>query len=336
MKVQAIRAVADLTDPVLVGDRIDSKRSDVAVAERLARLGQRADSRVHREVIVAVGRLRWTGLSSWLKSHTTKTLDAVRLHAGQQALRRVADWESTLELLDLPSSHPARAMALRAVADRYEPAVVGWLIERLESEDRADRRREYAEWLTRVWRKPAAWKYWGYRPAPRPVNPGDWKQTRAIAQALGRALADKDRLVRVITLTSMRRQGVPIPAGVLVEWLKTERDAAAVTVLLEAIGAEVTDGSTAALAGVVGEPAYPQSNRLTALAMLDQRWKGPAGSRLVTLGKRLEQGPVLADLVVRLGRRDGVDPGGLLESGTRIVGGSGSRRGDHGTGAAWQ
>ncbi len=315
VKVQAIRAVADLTDPVLVGDRIDSKRSDVAVAERLARLGQRADSRVHREVIVAVGRLRWTGLSSWLKSHTTKTLDAVRLHAGQQALRRVADWESTLELLDLPSSHPARAMALRAVADRYEPAVVGWLIERLESEDRADRRREYAEWLTRVWRKPAAWKYWGYRPAPRPVNPGDWKQTRAIAQALGRALADKDRLLRVITLTSMRRQGVPIPAGVLVEWLKTERDAAAVTVLLEAIGAEVTDGSTTALAGVVAEPAYPRPNRLTALAMLDQRWKGPAGSRLVTLGKRLEQGPVLADLVVRLGRRDGVDPGGLLETG---------------------
>ena len=158
VKVQAIRAIADLTDPVLVSDRIESHRGDVAVAERLARLGQRADSRVHREVIVALGRLRWTGLSAWLKSHTAKTLDAVRLHAGQQALRRVADWESTLELLELPSSHPARAMALRAVADRYEPVVVDWLIKQLESEGRVDRRREYAEWLTRVWRKPAAWK----------------------------------------------------------------------------------------------------------------------------------------------------------------------------------
>ena len=315
VKVQAIRAIADLTDPVLVSDRIESHRGDVAVAERLARLGQRADSRVHREVIVALGRLRWTGLSAWLKSHTAKTLDAVRLHAGQQALRRVADWESTLELLELPSSHPARAMALRAVADRYEPVVVDWLIKQLESEGRVDRRREYAEWLTRVWRKPAAWKYWGYRPAPRPVNSQDWDKTKAIGQALGRVLTDKDRTVRVVTLTTMRRQGVPVPAEALADWLTTERDVAAVKVLLDAIGAEVTDGSTAALVGVVTESGYPESNRLAALAIVDQRWKGAAGSRLVALGKRLEQGAVLADLVVRLGRRDGVDSGGLLERG---------------------
>ena len=71
----------------------------------------------------------------------------------------------------------------------------------------------------------------GLSPGTGPVNPQDWGKTKAIGQALGRVLTDKDRTVRVVALTSMRRQGVPVPAGVLVDWLTTERDAAAVKVL---------------------------------------------------------------------------------------------------------
>ena len=318
VRVQAVRAVADLVDPVLVGNMLDSGPGDSAIAGRLADLvGSKAEAsaEVHREVIVALGRLKWPGLPKWLAGHKPTTLDAVRLHAGQQALRRVANWPETLKLLDLPSAHPARAMALRAVADRYDETVVEWLIEKLKSDPRPQRRREYAEWLTRVWRKPAAWKYWGYRPAPRPVNPADWEQTTAIATALGGLLRDKDRRVRVTVLRTMRRQGVPIASAVLSEWLASERDDKAVGELLEAMKAEVSDASTSALLGVVSAAAYSPANRLSALAVLDQRFKGAAGSRLVTLGGKLEQGPVLAELLERLGRREGLDSGGLFEAG---------------------
>ncbi len=315
VRVQAIRAVADLADPDLVGNRLDSGPGDERVAVRLARLAHSADPAVHCEVIIALGRLRWPGLPEWLKRNTASVSDATRLHAGQQALRRVANWTATLELLELPPGHPARSMALRAVADRYEPVVVKWLIEKSKVDRRPGRRREYAEWLTRVWRKPAAWKYWGYRPAPRPVNPADWEQTTAIAAALGDALQDKDRSVRVATLKTMRRQGVPVDSKVLSGWLASERDDKAVAELLGAIGAEVSDTSTSTLVGVVAEEAYSRTNRLAALEMLDQRWKGAAGSQLVALGRRLEQGPVLGELLARLGRRDGLDLGGLLEAG---------------------
>ena len=79
--------------------------------------------------------------------------------------------------------------------------------------------------------------------------------------------------------------------------------------------AEVSDASTSALLRVVAEAAYSPANRRSALAVLDQRFKGAAGSRLVTLGGQLEQGPVLAELLERLGRREGLDSGGLFEAG---------------------
>jgi hypothetical protein len=43
-------------------------------------------------------------------------------------------------------------------------------IERLEKESRSARRRQYADVLSRVYKKPGPWSYWGYRPAPRPAN----------------------------------------------------------------------------------------------------------------------------------------------------------------------
>ena len=101
----------------------------------------------------------------------------------------------------------------------------------------------------------------------------------------------------------------------LSEWLVSERDDKAVVELLDAMKAEVSDASTSALLRVVAEAAYSPANRRSALAVLDQRFKGAAGSRLVTLGGQLEQGPVLAELLERLGRREGLDSGGLFEAG---------------------
>jgi len=169
--------------------------------------------------------------------------------------------------------------------------------------------------LTRVWRKPAAWKYWGYRPAPRPVHPVAWEHSDAIATALAGALQDDDRRVRVTVLKTMRREGVPVAPDVLATWLKTERDPVAVGSLLEAIGAVPSDTSTRLLADVVVTATYRVVNRLAALSQLDGRLKGPAGKQLVELGGQLEAGPVLAELLTRLGHRDGLDPGRLLLDG---------------------
>src|SRR5206468_317849 len=45
VRVQAVRAVADLADPVLVKHRLDAGTGDVAIVRRLAALGEGADAR---------------------------------------------------------------------------------------------------------------------------------------------------------------------------------------------------------------------------------------------------------------------------------------------------
>ncbi|MBO10138.1 MAG: hypothetical protein CMJ68_05190 [Planctomycetaceae bacterium] len=313
VRVQAVRAVADLADPVLVRDRLDAGApGDDAVARRLAALGRPADASVHREVIVALGRLQWPGLPDWLKKRSAMAFDAARLHAGQQALRRVGRWNATLALLDLPSGHPARMMALRAVADQFENDVVEGLIDRLREDGREDRRRDYAEWLTRIWKKPAPWKYWGYRPPPRPAHTVSWDQTEAIETALGGALGDTSRIVRVGALLAMRNRAVPVDLDLLATWLRTERDAKAVAALVQVLATETTRVSTAALEDVVTSRQHKVENRLAALEALNRRWKGTEGARLVVIGGRLGPGPVLSQVVRHVGQRNGLDDKGLL------------------------
>lgn len=314
VRVQAIRAIADLADPVLTGDRLDARPDEKTMTSHLlGELGRKADPRIQREVIIATGRLRWQELPGWLADYAGE-VDPVLLHAGQQALRRSANWPETLKLLDLPDRHPARTMALRAIADRYELTVVEGLISRLESDSNPAHRREYAEWLTRVWRRPAAWKYWGYRPAPRPPHTVDWKMSKPVVTALARVLGDDDRGVRVTALKTMRREGLPVSAETLAKWLAEERDPLAVAALLEAVGSSSTEASTGLLADVVKDERYKPSNRLVALASLDERLKGKQATRLVRLGIGLEAGPVLADLIARLGQRKDVDADKLLLS----------------------
>src|SRR5207249_2589090 len=158
---------------------------------------------------VALGRLKWAGTADWIAKHL-KNPDAPLAHAAMQALRRAGNWPAVLKLLDRPTSDAARAIALRAVAGQYEPAVVDGVIERLKSDADAARRREYADALTRVHRKPGPWVYWGYRPAPRPANTVDWERTTVITDALDRTLADADRAVRLATLKRMQREKVPV------------------------------------------------------------------------------------------------------------------------------
>jgi putative membrane-bound dehydrogenase-like protein len=311
VRAQAVRAVADLADPVLAKHKLDAGAGDAALAAKIAALGERADARLQREVVIALGRLRWSGTLDWLAKNLTKP-DAALAHAAMQALRRAGNWPAVLKLLDRPTDDALRVIALRAVADRYEHSVVDGLIEWLKAEPDAARRREYADALCRVHRKPGPWVYWGYRPAPRPANPLDWDRTAAIAEALDRVLIDPDRAVRLAVLKRMQREKVPTRTETLKKWMSEERGEEAVAALLDALRDVPAAESESALLLVVGEKEYSTANRLRALANLSASIKANSGDQLIPLARLLEEGPVLAEVFRLIGRYPKLDSAGAL------------------------
>jgi glucose/arabinose dehydrogenase len=236
IQAQAVRAIADLADPVLVRHRLDAGAGDPVLAERLARAAGDKSPSVQREVVVALGRMRWNDVPAWLARRVlddSKKPDAALQHAALQAMRRSENWSSILKLLD--GAGPARAVALRALADRYDTVVVDGLIERLRTERDRSRRREYADWLTRVHQKPGPWVYWGYRPPPRPPNRLAWERTEAIAAALDQVLSDPDRGLRLATLRRMQRERIPARLATLGQWLRDERPPEHVAAILDSL-----------------------------------------------------------------------------------------------------
>ncbi|MCH7688850.1 MAG: hypothetical protein IH899_19570, partial [Planctomycetes bacterium] len=162
-----------MTDPVLTRHKIAGGRGDEQLAARFADLAKNADVRVVLEVLVALGRLHWSDAPDWLSQHW-KGGDPAIAHAAMQLLRRSDNWPAVLKLLDLPDraeegSPSLRALALQALADRAEETVVDGVIERWKNESDPGRRGEYVDLLSRVYKKPAAWVYWGFRAAPRPA-----------------------------------------------------------------------------------------------------------------------------------------------------------------------
>jgi hypothetical protein len=265
-RAQAVRAVADLADPVFTRHKLDAGPGDADLAERLAALGKGQDHRVLLEVFVALGRLRWAGVPDWLRHNLGKP-DAALAHAAQQALRRSRNWPAILKLLDEPDGTLMRAIALRAVAERFEPTVVDGLIQRLRTEPAPARRREYADALTRVCKKPGPWAYWGYRPPPRPANTEVWERTEAIAEALDRVLADPDRALRLAVLRRMQREKVPIRLATLGRWLADEHQPAHVAAILAALSDQPAAEARRYLQAVVRDRRHSPANRLAALAL---------------------------------------------------------------------
>jgi putative membrane-bound dehydrogenase-like protein len=298
VRAQAVRAVADLADPVLTQHRLDAAPGDAALAVRLAALGKGADTIVQREVIIALGRLRWPGVPDWLRHNLGKP-DAALAHSAMQALRRSENWYAILKLLDEPDGAPIRAIALRAVAERFEPAVVDGLIERLSTETNANRRSEYADALTRVYRKPGPWVYWGYRPLPRPANTVAWERTGAIAQALDRALVDPDRTVRLAVLRRMQREKVPAHFATLGHWLKDEHQPDSVAAILVSLNDQPAVEIRPYLEAVIRDRRHSAANRLAALALFGRGLDAAAPGPLLRLAQALEDGPILADALRR-------------------------------------
>jgi putative membrane-bound dehydrogenase-like protein len=301
VRVQAVRAVADLTDPVLTRHKLDAGRGDANLAERLAALAQSQDARVQLEIVVAVGRLRWAGTPDWLRQVLIKP-DAAVEHAAMQAMRRSENWPAILKLLDQPGSEPTRVIALRAVAERFELEVVDGLLERLSTERDAGRRREYTDALTRVYKKPGPWTYWGYRPPPRPANTIVWERTEAIAQALDRVLSDPDRSIRLAILRRMQREKVPLRLTSLARWLEDEHDPERTAALLVSLGNEPAATVRQYLEPVVRDRKHSIVNRLAALDLVVQGVDASAPEPLLALIRTLEDGPVLADALRRTGR----------------------------------
>jgi putative membrane-bound dehydrogenase-like protein len=311
VRAQAVRAVADLTDPVFIRRMLDAGPGNADVAERLAALGEGQEGPVLLEVVVALGRLRWPEAPDWLR-RTLVQPDPALAHAAMQTLRRSENWSAILKLLDEPRDAPMRAIALRAVAERFEPKVVDGLIERLAAAKEPERRREYADALTRVYRKPGPWVYWGYRPAPRPANTATWERTDAIAQALDRALSDPGRDVRTAVLKRMQREKVPVRLATLARWLEDEQEPTRAAVLVAALREQPPAEARRYLEAMTRDAKHSNANRLAALASFAEGLDRTDPAPLLTLAQNLDDGPVLADALRRTGKYPKLDVASLL------------------------
>ena len=109
-------AIADLVDPALVQRKLNSHNSDSALASRLARLADDADEQILREIVIALGRLKWMPNTEWWRHHL-QWPDQAMAHAAMQTLRRCEDWSTVTKLLDEPDDSPIREIARKALAD---------------------------------------------------------------------------------------------------------------------------------------------------------------------------------------------------------------------------
>jgi hypothetical protein len=311
VQAQAMRALADLCDPVLVRHRLDAGPGDADMASRLANLAKGKDPRVVLEVVVALGRLRWIGAPQWLQANLLQP-DPALSHAVMQALRRSGNWPAVLQLLDLPETEPMHAIALRALADQAVPGVVDGLIDRLRRERVPSRRAELADALTRVYKRPAPWVYWGFRPAPRLANSVSWERTEAIAQALDRALADPERAVRLKVLRRMQREKVPASLPTLVRWLDEEKEPEPLGAILEAMSDHPAASIRQPLLAAVTTRAKPASLRVKALTLMAGGLDEATEHRLLDLAGSLEDGPVLVEALHQLSKRPRLKANALI------------------------
>jgi putative membrane-bound dehydrogenase-like protein len=292
---QAVRAIADLLDPVLMRHRLDAGRGDAKLACALARCAEKNHVLVQLETIIALGRLRWSDAPMWLRENL-KAPDPALAHAAQWALRRSGNWSAVLKLLDEPATRHFQIIARNAIAGQYDAGLIDELIERLEKETDSLRRQEYADLLARVHRKPGAWTYWGFRPGPRPANTVAWERTTAIENAMDRILGGADKEARLAVLQSMLREKVPANGKTLARWLKDERDGRSVAILLTALRGRPFAETGSQLEAVLVDPKHTTANRLLSVSLFLDGLAG-AEERLPAVAATVEDGPVLAELL---------------------------------------
>ncbi len=302
VQAQAVRAIADLTDPVIVNRKLEAGAGDARIAERLIKLAENKDSSVVLEIVIALGRLRWADAPAWLQKNLTKP-DATLAHAAMMTLRKSGNWPAVLKLLDLPDSEPIRVIALRAVAEQAIPEVVDGLLKRLDAEKEPKRRQEYADLLTRVYKKPGEWVYWGYRPPPRPANTVAWEKSEVIENALNALLVDADKSNRLFALKRMQREKIPAKPDVLVKWLKNESESEPALVIIEALREHPAAAIREHLGVLTADKKKAIAVRNAALTLFNAGLDEQSASRLFALAKSLEDGPVLAEAMKLLAKQ---------------------------------
>jgi len=293
VQAQAVRAVADLADPLLLRHRLDAGPGDGGIASRLAALAENRDPHVVREIIVALGRLQWHDAPDWLRRNMVKgdpTLD----HAIMQTLRRSRNWPALLKLLDSTNPDRCRDIALRALAGQYDRVAVDGLLTRLRTEPEPRRRLAYADTLSRLYKKPGPWVYWGYRPAPRPPHTMAWERREMIGQALDSMLADADRAVRLEVLRRLRREHVPIRLTRLERWLAEDHEPLRVAAVLDCLRDYPAAAVREILARLLRDKDNSSANRLLALAAFATGLDSASAESLLDLTRSLEAGPVMA------------------------------------------
>jgi len=291
VRVQAVKAVADLVDPVLVKHRLDAPSGDAGFAERLAKIRRRSSGSLQREALIALGRLKWAPLAEHLQKFQPSEL--ALLHAAAKALRRAGNWPATLRLLDGEDRYP-RVVALQAIADIPDPVIVDGLIERLGKREHADHRRLYADALTRIYKKPAPWVYWDYRPKPRPANTVAWERTEAIGGALNKVLLDPDSSLRYSVLGRMQRERIPIELNVIGKWLDEKQN---VGLLLAALKEHPWRDIRPLLEKVIASSKQSEEDRLAAVELYVQGPELPTPEEYLKLANSVSDGPILAMLL---------------------------------------
>lgn len=311
--LQIVRALADLTDPVLVQHKLDAGPGDSKIAERMSKITgfgfNLNDKQIQLEVVIALGRLSWADSPAWLQKNIIKP-DATLAHAAMMTLRKSGNWPEVLKLLDLPSSEPMRAIALRAIAEQPIAEIADGLIARLKTEKDPSRRKEYADCLTRIHRKLGPWTYWGYRPPPRPANTMNWEKTSAIELALNDVLSDPG--IRLSVVRRMYREKVPSKLRTLKQWLLEETNDESLLAILDTLREHSAVVTLPLLSVVVIEKQKPTAVRLEALKLFAAGLDEKSEEQLLALAKSLEHGPVLAEALRLLVKRPKLDSAKLL------------------------
>ncbi len=337
LKTQAIRALADLHDPVLVEHRLDAGPGDQRIAWFIAALMDRNDGAPMLEVVIAIGRLKWNSTPHWMSLHLTEMNPEIA-HAAQKTLRRCGDWIAILRLIDDPSKNSTfrpiplppfgsqgkrggrsgedvkrrsfllREVALHALADQADKSIVDGLEVRIRLANDPNRRLEYADLLSRVHRKPPAqWTYWGFRPAPRPANTVAWERTELIEQALDRLLADSEKAVSVDVLKRMQREKIPTKLATLAAWLKEDDQPAAQALILTALREHPAEARRENLQAFLTDTRQIAASRIVAFAMWSEGLAADRESRLLAIAPLLANDQLLAEVLRALGQRDNAD-----------------------------
>ena len=310
VRAQAVRAIGDLTDPALNKDISEDDAS--RLAERVAGLAAESESpRVRLEALIVLQRYRWKGFPNWIAENDNLADPAID-HAIAQTLRKCGDWSGVDRLLD--QSDRLRRLALHAMAEQRVPEIAATLMSRVNVATNHEHRKEYADALSRIVRKPEPWTYWGFRPAPRPAATVDWEQTPQIIAALNECLVDEDHGVRLVALQRMRREGVVPDLKRLDAWLREETASKRLTAIIDALKDRTPDEVRPLLTATIVQKSIPAANRIDALQTLVKQIEKKDSSLLPSLVGQLEDGPVLAAAFREFGRQKKYDIDELLLS----------------------